>query len=62
MATPTGMEEVIALEDAIRTGLPKATGKLAAEAKAIMGGKFPASGTRLAALRDIVERMGKCTR
>ena len=56
---PTGMEEVLELEGIIRAGLPKATGKLAADARAIMGGKFPASGTRLAALRDIAGRMGK---
>lgn len=54
---PNGMEEVLELEAAIRTALPKAKGALAAEAKAIMAGKMPASGTRLAALRDIVGRM-----
>lgn len=59
MATLTGMEEVVALEGAIRAGLPKARGKLAEEARAIMAGKFPASGTRLAALRDIAGRLGQ---
>jgi hypothetical protein len=53
------MEEVIALENAIRAGLPKAVGRLADEARAIMGGKRPASGSRLEALREIVGRMGK---
>lgn len=59
MKQPTGMEEVIALENAIRAGLPKAVGRLADEARAIMGGKRPASGSRLEALREIVGRMGK---
>jgi hypothetical protein len=59
MTKPTGIEEVVALEDAIRAGLPLTAGALAADARAIMGGKFPRTGTRLAALKDIVERMGR---
>lgn len=53
----TGMEEVLALESAIRAALPKVTGRLAHDARAIMGGKFPESGTRMDALRDIVGRI-----
>jgi hypothetical protein len=59
MKQPTGMEEVIALENAIRAGLPKAVGRLADEARAIMGGQRPSSGSRLEALRDIAGRLAK---
>lgn len=57
---PTGIEEVVALENAIRAGLPKARGALASEAKGIMTGTWPASGTRLDALKSIVHRLGQC--
>lgn len=57
--TPTGMEEVLALESAIRAALPKAKGKAAEDGRAILAGRWPTSGTRLAALREIVGRMGQ---
>lgn len=53
----TGMEAVIALENAIRAGLPKAPAKVAAEARALLAGRWPATGTRLAALQDIAGRL-----
>jgi len=53
----TGMEEIESLESVIRAALPNVTGRLAHDARAIMGGKFPAYGTRLDALRDIVGRI-----
>jgi hypothetical protein len=56
MTHPTGMEEIISLENAIRAALPRAKGKLATDAKAIMAG-LPAIGTRLEALREIAGRM-----
>lgn len=54
---PGSMDEVVALEATIRAGLPAATGRLADQAHDIMTGKFPATGTRLDALRDIAKRM-----
>jgi hypothetical protein len=61
---PTGMEEVIALENIIRAALaepaePVIDRDLRADAQAIMTGQRPASGTRLEALREIARRMGK---
>lgn len=51
MKQPTGMEEVIALESLLRGSKDK-------EARAIMTGTFPATGTRFDALKRIVKRLG----
>jgi hypothetical protein len=56
MKTVTGMEEVLAHERAIRCHLAVAA-KGDREARAIMGGKFPATGTRLDALKEISKRL-----
>ena len=49
-ATPNGMEEVLALESLLRGSKDK-------EARAILSGKFPATGTRLDALKEISKRL-----
>lgn len=56
MTQPTGLEEVLAHEATIRRLLPKATGRLATEARAVLNGR-PAAGTRLDALRDVAARL-----
>lgn len=52
--TPTGMEEVLALESAIRAFLK--TGK-SEEASQLLAQPWRGSGTRLAALKDVVGRL-----
>jgi hypothetical protein len=52
--TCSSMREVIAHENAIREYLKKKKDK---EATAIMTGTFPAKGTRLDALKEIVKRL-----
>ena len=54
--TPNGIEEVVALEQAIRAALPRLKGTLATDASQIMAG-LPATGTRLDALRNIAGRI-----
>lgn len=60
MKQPNGMEETIALENAIRVAL---TGPLSLSDRvagtAILGSAYRGTGSRLEALREIARRLGK---